>query len=121
MIRRLSPWVPYLAALIALSAACAPSLHAPAGYQWGLPVYPGAVVTGKSYSKASFVLYRTDDPVVTVDAWYAAELPKNASHAYDAAHDRSTFALFDPRSRRTVHIEREGASTTILLTDLSNP
>jgi len=114
-------WAPGLALLIALSAACAPSLHAPAGYQWGLPVYPGAVVTGKSSSKASFVLYRTGDPVETVDAWYAAELPKNAAHAYDAAHDRSTFALFDPHSRRTVHIEREGSSTAILLTNLSNP
>jgi hypothetical protein len=114
-------WIPGLALSIALSAACAPSLHAPVGYQWGLPVYPGAVVAGKSSARASFVLYRTDDPVETVDAWYAAELPKNAAHAYDAAHDRATFALFDPRSRRTVHIEREGSSTAILLTDLSNP
>ncbi|HET9341987.1 MAG TPA: hypothetical protein VFO25_03580 [Candidatus Eremiobacteraceae bacterium] len=121
MIRRFALKATGLAVLIALSAACAPSLRAPAGHQWGLPVYPGAVVTGKSSSKASFVLYRTDDPVETVDAWYAAELPKSASHAYDAAHDRSTFALFDPHSRRTVHIEREGSSTAILLTDLSNP
>ena len=114
-------WAPVLALLVALSAACAPSLRPPAGLKWGLPVYPGAVVAGKASSKASFVLYRTGDPVETVDAWYAAELPKGAAHAYDAAHDRSTFALFYPHSRRTVHIEREGSSTAILLTNLSNP
>lgn len=110
-----------LALLLAFSAACAPPHRAPAGHVWGLPVYPGAVVVGKSSARASFVLYRTGDPVETVDAWYAVELPSTASHAYDATHDRSTFALFDPHNRRTVHIEREGSSTAILLTILSNP
>lgn len=93
----------------------------PAGYQWGLPVYPGSAIVGKSSAKASFVLYRTDDPVETVDAWYVAELPTSASHAYDLAHDRSTFALFEPHDRKTIHIEREGSATAIMLTDLSNP
>lgn len=110
-----------LACALVFAAACAPTHHPPAGYQWGLPVYPGAVAAGRSAAKASFVLYRTDDPVRTVDAWYAAELPSRASHAYDVAHDRSTFALFDPHDRKTVHIEREGSSTAILLTNLSNP
>ena len=110
-----------LAFAIALSAGCAPAHPAPTGYQWGLPVYPGAVVVGKSSAKASFVLYRTDDPVETVDAWYVAELPASASHAYDLAHDRSTFALFDAHDRKTIHIEREGSATAIMLTDLANP
>jgi hypothetical protein len=86
-----------------------------------LPVYPGAVVVGKSSARASFVLYRTDDAVETVDAWYMAELPTSASHAYDLARDRSTFALFDARDRKTIHIEREGSATAIMLTDLVNP
>jgi hypothetical protein len=110
-----------LALAVALCAACAPARRAPAGYQWGLPVYPGAVVVGKSSAKASFVLYRTADPVETVDAWYVAELPTSASHAYDIAHDRSTFALFDPHDRKTIHVEREGSATAIMLTDLANP
>ena len=104
-----------------LIAACSHAQPRPAGHQWGLPVYPGAVVVGKSTAKASFVLYRTGDPVSSVDAWYAAELPHTASHAYDAAHDRSTFALFGARDRRTVHIERDGDHTAIMLTDLATP
>lgn len=107
-----------LVTVASVVAACSQRHQAPANYEWGLPVYPGAAVIGKSLAKASFVLYETGDPVSTVDAWYAAELPRSASHAYDAAHERSTFALYDARDRRTVHIEREGSETAILLTDL---
>ncbi|HYK53057.1 MAG TPA: hypothetical protein VEV38_05965 [Candidatus Eremiobacteraceae bacterium] len=113
--------IAFLALAIALCAACSPARRPPAGYQWGLPVYPGAVVVGKTSAKASFVLYRTDDPVETVDAWYVAKLPTSVSHAYDLAHDRSTFAVFDAHDRKTIHIEREGSATAILITDLSNP
>lgn len=104
-----------------VSAACTPARRAPMNYQWGMPVYPGAIVAGTSAAKASFVLYRTGDSVEAVDAWYAAELPAHTSHAVDIAHDRSTFALFAPHDRKAVHIEREGAATTILLTRLLNP
>ena len=113
--------IAFLVLAIALCAGCAPARRAPAGYQWGLPVYPGAVVVGKSSAKASFVLYRTDDAVESVDAWYTAELPTSATHAYDLAHDRSTFALFDAHDRKTIHIEREGSATAIMLTELTNP
>lgn len=101
-----------------LLVACSHSPKGPAGFVWGLPVYPGAALVGKSTSHASFVLYRTNDAAATVDAWYAAELPKSASHAADLTHERSTFALFDVQGRRTVHIERDGATTEIMLTDL---
>jgi len=110
-----------VACALALAAACGPARLPPAGYQWGVPIYPGAAAVGRSAAKASFILYRTDDPVRTVDAWYAAELPSRASHAYDVAHDRSTFALFDAHDRRTIHIEREGSTTSILLTNLATP
>ena len=113
---------PLLPAILACAlVACSHAPPRPAGYQWGLPVYPGATVAGRSTAKASFVLYRTDDDVAMVDAWYVAELPKNASHAYDAVQGRSTLALFDARGRRTVHIERHGSVTSIMLTSLANP
>lgn len=108
-------------ALACASAGCSKPHLAPAGQKWGLPIYPHASVIGTSAATASFVLYRTADDVSTVDAWYAVELPRGVSHAYDAARGRSTFALFDPHDRRTVHIEREGSYTAIMLTELKNP
>jgi hypothetical protein len=102
-----------------VTAACAHAPDPPAGYRWGIPIYPRAAAAGSETSKASFVIYKTDDPVDAVDAWYAAELPRGTQHAYDAERRQATFALFDRDGRRTVHIEREGASTIIEITRLA--
>ena len=108
-----------LAAIVALLvSACSHAAGPPAAWHWGLPVYPGASLAGSSSAHASFVLYHTGDPVQTVDAWYQRYLPaRSTQHAYDQSGERSTFALFDATgASRTVHIEREGALTAILLT-----
>jgi hypothetical protein len=102
-----------------VATACAHAPDPPAGYRWGMPVYPHAAAAGSNTAKASFVLYRTGDPVAAVDAWYAAELPPGTQHAYDAKRGQATFALFDRAGRRTVHIEREGASTVIEITRIT--
>jgi len=107
--------------LACLIAGCAGGHKPPAGYEWGLPVYPGAVVDGKGAARASFALYHTRDAVEAVDRWYAAELPAGTPHANDVARQTSTFAIFDAHSRRTVHIEREGSTTAIMLTKLDDP
>ena len=111
-----------LVALVLLAPNdCAPRLRAPSGWQWHMPVYPGATLQGKSTAKASFFLYRTADAIDDVYGWYLAQMPPGTPHAYSAAKHEATFALFDPRSRRTVHIERNGSSTMILLTNLAGP
>jgi hypothetical protein len=81
-------------------------------------VYPGATLAGKSLSKASFVIYRTKDPLGHVYDWYVAELPSGTPAAFSASKGEATFALFDTRARRSVHLQTEGSSTVILLTDL---
>lgn len=103
---------------VLLGAACASHADAPAGFEWGLPVYPHTTLVGKNASKASFALYHTTDSVETVTAWYESQLPGDAQRAVDTARDQATFALFDKHSRRTVHIQREGSTTSILLTKL---
>lgn len=112
---RIAALAPMVALLV---SACAHAAGPPASWHWGLPVYPRASVVGSSSAQASFVLYHTGDSVQTVDAWYQRYLPAHgAQHAYDSAGERSTFALFDTSGgSRTVHIEREGAVTAILLT-----
>ena len=107
-----------LAALTLVCASCARRPDPPTAWQWGIPVYPHATVIGSTRAAASFVLYRTGDAVADVDAWYAAELPKGTQHAYDAAGQQSTFAVFDAGARRTVHVQREGSATAILVTKL---
>ena len=86
--------------------------------RWGLPVYPRASAAGASTAKASFALYSTKDRFDDVYAWYEAELPPGTPHAYSSARGQATFALFDARSQRTVHLETRGSTTTIMLTDL---
>jgi len=108
------------AACVTLSGGCAHRLAAPAGHQWDMPVYPGAKFEGKSDAKASFVLYRTNDTIDDVYAWYVAQLPQGTPHAYSPEKHEATFALFDARSRRTVHIQRDGSSTDIILTKLND-
>jgi len=103
---------------VLLASACTSRADAPAGFEWGLPVYPRATLAGNTASKASFALYHTADPVQTVAAWYASELPANAQRAIDEKREQATFALYDKHSRRTVHIQREGSTTSILLTKL---
>jgi hypothetical protein len=111
-----------LAALAFLTAVgCAHRLRPPSSWQWGMPVYPGAVLQGKSTAKGSFFLYRTTDSIDEVYAWYVAELPPGTPHAYSAVKRQATLALFDPRSQRTVHIQQEESSTAILLTKLNGP
>ena len=100
-------------------AACSHRPQPPTAWQWGLPVYPNAALQGKSAAKASFVLYRTSDSLDAVYRWYLDVLPKDTPHAYSALKQQATFALFNARARRTVHIEREGSSTVILLTNLT--
>lgn len=113
-----------VAALAAIALALCGCAHAhrrpaaPSNWQWGMPVYPGARLAGKSVSTASFVLYRTQASLGDVYDWYVAELPAGTPHAFSASKRQATFALFDARARRTVHIEAEGSSTVILLTDL---
>lgn len=107
-------------ACVVAVAGCAHRFAPPAGYQWDMPVYPNAKFEGKSTAKASFVLYRTNDAIGDVDAWYAAQLPKDTPHAYSPEKHQATFALFDARSRRTVHIQTDGASTDIILTKLND-
>jgi len=109
------------AACVIAAAGCAHRLAAPAGYVWDLPVYPGAKVEGKSAAKASFVLYRTPDGIDDVYAWYVAQLPQGTPHAYSPEKHQATFALFDARSRRTVHIQSDGSATAIILTKLNDP
>ncbi len=108
------------AAVIAalLASACA---RAPAAWQWGIPVYPGATAIGSANAGASFALYHTSDGFSTVDRWYASQLPQaTTQHASDERRERSTFALADSADgRRTVHIEREGTITAILLTKIA--
>lgn len=86
--------------------------------RWGLPVYPRASFEGVSRSNASMAIYRTADKLDDVDAWYAAELPRGTMHAVSAACC-ATFAIFDAHERRTVHLESDGRTTTILLTDVA--
>jgi hypothetical protein len=107
-----------IAALVA--GACAAHPKTPPSTRWGLPVYPGAVIVGSSSAKASFAIYQTKDPLDTVYAWYVAELPPQTPHAYSGAKRQATFALFDARSRRTVHLEARGSATSILFTDLTD-
>jgi hypothetical protein len=109
------------AAFVIAIAGCAHHLAAPAGYVWDLPVYPGAKIEGKSAAKASFVLYRTPDAIDDVYAWYVAQLPQGTPHAYSPEKHQATFALFDARSRRTVHIQANGSATAIILTKLNDP
>jgi hypothetical protein len=99
-------------------AACAPHLLPPASMRWGLPVYPRASFEGASQAGASVAIYRTADKIEDVDAWYAAELPRGTMHAVSAGRS-STFALFGPRERRTVHLQSDGRTTTILLTEVA--
>ena len=105
------------AAVIAvmLASACA---RAPAVRQWGIPVYPGAAAIGSTNAGASFALYHTSDSFSVVDRWYASQLPQaTTQHASDQRRQQATFLLADSADgRRTVHIEREGAVTAILLT-----
>ena len=108
-----------LTASLIIAGACAHHLAAPAGWSWGLPIYPGATLQGASTSKAAFVLYRTQDSLADVDQWYAAQLPRGTPHAFSATSQQATFALFDAHTRRTVHVQREGSSTAILLTDVA--
>ncbi len=108
------------AACVIAAAGCAHRLAPPAGYQWDMPVYPGAKVEGKSAAKASFVLYRTPDTIDDVYAWYVAQLPQGTAHAYSPEKHQATFALFDARARRTVHIQSDGSSTAIILTKLND-
>jgi hypothetical protein len=107
-----------LAGAAALSiAGCGHQLKAPSSMRWGLPVYPGSVIVGSTNAKASFAVYSTPDSLDTVYAWYIAELPPQTPHAYSSAKHQATFALFDARARRTVHLEDRGAATAILFTD----
>lgn len=105
-------------AIVIAASACAHRLAAPAAWQWGMPVYPGSTLQGKSSAKASFVLYSTRDPLDDVYAWYLAQLPSGTPHAFSEQKQQGTFALFDAHGRRTVHVEREGATTAIMLTNL---
>jgi len=111
----------FAAAWCIVAGGCAHRLAAPAGQQWDMPVYPGAKVEGKSAAKASFVLYRTTDAIDGVYDWYVAQLPAGTPHAYSPEKHEATFALFDARSRRTVHIQSDGSSTDIILTKLNDP
>ena len=106
-----------VATVVAMSG-CSHHLVQPASWQWGMPVYPNASPQGKSAGNASFVLYRTRDSVDEVYGWYLAQLPKDTPHAYSAEKRQATFALFDARRRRTVHIQGEGSATAIFLTEL---
>jgi len=108
-----------MAAVILLASGCAHRMPAPAAWQWGLPVYPASVMQGRTDARASVALYRTSDSFEDVDAWYLASLPPGTAHARNAEGKQATFALFDERSRRTVHIQAEGTSTVILLTRIS--
>ena len=101
-----------------LASGCASRADSPAGFEWGLPVYPHTSLVAKNASKASFALYHTSDSVKTVTAWYESQLPGDAQRAIDTHREQATFALFDKGSRRTVHIQREGSTTSILLTKL---
>ena len=106
------------AALIVAVASCAHRIAAPAGYEWGLPVYPGAKMTGNSVAKESFAIYKTNDAIDDVDAWYQTQLPPSTPHNYDAAKRLSTFAIFDAHAQRSVHLQSDGTTTTITLTKL---
>jgi len=106
------------AALAIAAASCAHRLAPPAGYEWGLPVYPGAKMTGSSVAKESFAIYRTNDAIDDVDAWYRSQLPPSTPHNYDAAKRLSTFAIFDAHAQRSVHLQSDGSTTTITLTKL---
>jgi hypothetical protein len=107
-----------LAAALAV-AGCAHHLRPPSSSRWGLPVYPGASFDGASTSKASVAIYSTSDRLDDVDAWYAAELPPGTMHAKSESKREATFALFDARSQRTVHLLSDGRTTMIQLTDLT--
>jgi hypothetical protein len=107
-----------LAAIALAAAGCSHRLEPPSSTRWGLPVYPRASAQGVSSSTASFALYSTSDRFDDVYAWYESELPPGTPHAYSSARSEATFALFDARSQRTVHLETHGATTTIMLTDL---
>jgi hypothetical protein len=65
---------------------------------------------------ASLALYRSSDSVEAVYHWYLARLPARTPHVYDAAKSQATFAFFDARSRRTIHLQAAGGGTSILLT-----
>ena len=96
--------------------ACWRTAAPPSTWKWGIPVYPHASLAGSTNAAASFVLYHTSDAVDVVDGWYARYLPARAQHVYDKARQESTFAIFDDTESRTVHIQREDAVTTILVT-----
>ncbi len=108
-----------LAAALAIAAGCAHHLRPPSSSRGGLPVDPGASFDGASTAKASVAIYSTSDRIDDVDAWYAAELPPGTMHAKSESKREATFALFDARSQRTVHLRSDGRTTMIQLTDLS--
>lgn len=87
-----------------------------------MPVYPGAALTARPSAQspaASLAVYRSPDPVGTVYRWYIARLPARTPHAFDAAKSQATFAFFDARSRRTIHLQADGGGTSILLTKVA--
>ena len=84
-----------------------------------MPVYPGAALTARPSQQspaASLAVYRSSDSVDAVYQWYLRRLPARTPHAYDAATSQATFAFFDARERRTIHLQADHGGTSILLT-----